>query len=365
MSETMQKMTRLKDVAVSANVSNTTASLILNGKGKRFPKDTQSRVQKLAKKMGWEPNLLSNSILSGKTQTIGVLVGPVDSYYNDVLTGMHRAIAERDYLPITIWENVINDDYSKNDNGLAQIKRLIGRRVDGMILRPVVAISYESHFNELMSRQLPVVVIDHMFDDSHKADSVGSDEDQGMELALDHLAGLGHRKIAYLDDVSLAGIDFSIDRRRAFEYAAKERGCEYEIYDVNLLDCSGKDKYGKETLLANVHAKEVVVKMLKGEFGATAVVCSSDYCAKLVYGVAKDEQISIPEDISVVGCAGLDFTSEMDPPLTTIKQDGEQIGRKTAELLIEKIKCELAGRSKQSVKVGCELLVRQSTAKMC
>ena len=365
MSETMQKMTRLKDVAVSANVSNTTASLILNGKGKRFPKDTQSRVQKLAKKMGWEPNLLSNSILSGKTQTIGVLVGPVDSYYNDVLTGMHRAIAERDYLPITIWENVVNDDYSKNDNGLAQIKRLIGRRVDGMILRPVVAISYESHFNELMSRQLPVVVIDHMFDDSHKADSVGSDEDQGMELALDHLSGLGHRKIAYLDDVSLSGMDFSVDRRRAFERAAKECGCEYEIYDVNLLDCSGKDKYGKETLLTNVHAKEVVVKMLKGEFGATAVVCSSDYCAKLVYGVAKDEQISIPEDISVVGCAGLDFTSEMDPPLTTIKQDGEQIGRKTAELLIEKIEGELSGRSKQSVKVGCELLVRQSTAKMC
>ena len=105
--------------------------------------------------------------------------------------------------------------------------------------------------------------------------------------------------------------------------------------------------------------------MFKGEFGPTAVVCSTDYCARLVYGVAKDEQISIPGDISVVGCAGLDFTSEMEPPLTTIKQDGEQIGRKTAELLIEKIKCELAGRSKQSVKVGCELLVRQSTAKMC
>lgn len=87
---------RLKDVAKAANVSLAAASRILRGDRERFGEDTCRRVLEASRQLGWRRNLLVSGMQTGRTQTIGVMIPPYDSFWVSVLSGIHDALAERD-----------------------------------------------------------------------------------------------------------------------------------------------------------------------------------------------------------------------------------------------------------------------------
>jgi len=91
-----KSMPQLKDIAREASVSMTTASIILRNGNGRFTQETRQRVLEAAEKLGWRQNLLVQSIQTGKTRTIGVLIPPFDSYWASVLTGVHQALMDAD-----------------------------------------------------------------------------------------------------------------------------------------------------------------------------------------------------------------------------------------------------------------------------
>ena len=93
---------RLKDVAAAAHVSLSAASRILRGEQDRFGAETCRRVLDVAQRLGWRRNLLVNGMQTGRTHTIGVMIPPFDSFWVDVLAGIHMTLAAADYLPITI-----------------------------------------------------------------------------------------------------------------------------------------------------------------------------------------------------------------------------------------------------------------------
>src|SRR3972149_3631280 len=94
---------RLKDVAEAANVPLAAASRILGGAMERFGEETCRRVLEASKQLGWRRNLLVNGMQTGRTQTVGVMIPPYDSFWVSVLSGIHEAFAASDYLPITVW----------------------------------------------------------------------------------------------------------------------------------------------------------------------------------------------------------------------------------------------------------------------
>ena len=94
---------RLKDVAKAATVSLAAASRILRGDRERFGDETCRRVLEASRQLGWRRNLLVNGMQTGRTQTIGVMIPPFDSFWVDVLAGIHMVLAQADYLPITVW----------------------------------------------------------------------------------------------------------------------------------------------------------------------------------------------------------------------------------------------------------------------
>src|SRR4029079_3903219 len=94
---------RLKDVAEKANVSLSAASRILRGERQRFGTETCDRVLEAARQLGWRRNLLVNGMQTGRTRTVGVMIPPFDSFWVDVLAGIHLVLASADYLPITVW----------------------------------------------------------------------------------------------------------------------------------------------------------------------------------------------------------------------------------------------------------------------
>jgi LacI family transcriptional regulator len=339
---------RLKDVAKAANVSLAAASRILRGDRERFGEETCRRVIEASRQLGWRRNLLVNGMQTGRTQTIGVMIPPYDSFWVSVLSGIHDFLAASDYLPITIWIGSLGDmpHFEKDEaEGLRQINRLLDRRVDGLIMWPTFSVAYYHHFPEFTERRVPVAVIDHY---STVADSVETDEEQATAVVADHLLGLGHRRIACLSSRETPSQTWAVKRRGSFEEAVR-RNHDATVKSWRL------NEQGSNGL-------QVARELLTDELRPTAVFAASDHEADFVYEAAARLEMKIPRDLSVVGFADLDFAAMMDPPLTTMRQKPHEIGRLAAKLIIDRIDGIMPNDEPTTIKVSADLIVRESTA---
>lgn len=341
-------MPHLKDIATEASVSMTTASIILrNGKG-RFANETRQRVLDIAKKLGWRQNLLVQSIQTGKTRTIGILIPPFDSHWTNILTGIHQVLMDADYMPITLWKGD-GVRFADEGQGLEQIHKLVDRRVEGLVVWPDFASAYEEYFRELVSRGIPVVVVDHEMEDHRIADSVQTDEELGGRLVAEHLLGLGHTNIACITEFEKAARSWQLRRQRYFEFALQTLapGVRYRSWHMAEGD---RD------------AIRIAKEVLQTKDSPTAIYADTDHVANDVYSAAADLGLTIPDDISVVGFSGLGFTEQMRPPLTTVKQNSVEVGKCAGRAIVQRIDKEVTGPV-STIRVGCELIVRNSTAK--
>jgi LacI family transcriptional regulator len=341
---------RLKDVAKAANVSLAAASRILRGDRDRFGEETCRRVLEASRQLGWRRNLLVNGMQTGRTQTIGVMIPPFDSFWVSVLSGIHDVLSDFDYLPITIWIGSLRDmpHFEKDeDEGLKQINRLLDRRVDGLIMWPTFSVAYYHHFPEFVERRVPVAVIDHH---SSVADSVETDEEEATSTVAKHLIDLGHRRIACLSSRETASQTWAVKRRSSFEEAVR-RVVNTHVKSWHL------NEHG-------TNGPQVARELLKDDVRPTAVFAVSDHEAAIVYQAAADLGMKIPDDLSVIGFADLDFAATMNPPLTTMRQNPLEIGRRAAKLIIERIETSSTeGDSPTTIKVAADLVIRSSTAK--
>jgi LacI family transcriptional regulator len=342
---------RLKDVAAEAQVSLSAASRILRGDRARFGDETCDRVLEAARKLGWRRNLLVSGIQTGRTKMIGVMIPPYDSFWVDVLAGIHMVLASADYLPITVWIGdcqQIPHFEQDEDDGLKQINRLLDRRVDGLILWPSFAVAYYEHYRELIEQRVPVVVIDHEYSDEQIADSIETDEQQSARAVAEHLLALGHRRIACLSSRETAWQAWAVRRRQCFEQAIEELGGErVASYRLNAAGSNGL---------------EVAREILRAQPRPTAVFAVTDHEALFVYEAAAELGLRIPDELSVMGFADLDFAAALRPPLTTMRQRPREIGRRAAELILERLDGTLRDATPTTICVGADLIVRKSTA---
>jgi LacI family transcriptional regulator len=340
---------RLKDVAKAANVSLAAASRILRGDRERFGEETCRRVLEASRQLGWRRNLLVSGMQTGRTQTIGVMIPPYDSFWVSVLSGIHDTLGASDYLPITVWIGSLGDmpHFEKDEaEGLRQINRLLDRRVDGLIMWPAFSLAYYHHFPEFVERRVPVAVIDHY---STVADSVETDEVQATAVVADHLLSLGHRRIACLSSRETPTQTWAVRRRTSFEEAVR-RNPEATIksWRLNPQGTNGRD---------------VARDLLTDDLRPTAVFAASDHEAAFIHDAAVELGMRIPNDLSIVGFADLDFAATMDPPLTTMRQKPHEIGRLAAKLIMDRIDGIVPDDNEPTtIKVAAELIVRSSTA---
>lgn len=342
---------RLKDVAEAASVSIGAASRILRGESDRFGAETCQRVLDVARELGWRRNLLVNGIQTGRTKTVGVMVPPFDSFWVDVLAAIHIVLEASDYLPITVWVGDCRSipDFNKNDDpGLKQISQLLDRRVDGLILWPSFAVAYYEHYRELIERKVPVVVVDHKFSEEQIADSIETDEERCTQTVAEYLLSLGHKHISCLSSRETDWQAWAVRRRRAFESAiGKHADVQVNSWRLN--------QWGTDGL-------STAEKILTQTPRPTAVFAVTDHEALYIYEAAEKLGISIPDDLSVIGFADLDFAASLHPPLTTLRQRPKDIGRHAAQLIIDRLASDVVDTSPTTIRVGGELIVRQSSA---
>lgn len=342
---------RLKDVAAAANVSLSAASRILRGERDRFGAETCQRVLDEAQRLGWRRNLLVNGIQTGRTKTVGVMIPPYDSFWVDVLSGIHIVLATADYLPITVWVGDCQEmpHFEEGDSqGMGQISRLLDRRVDGLILWPSFAVAYYDHFRELVERRVPVVVIDHEFSKEQIADSIETDEQRSTLAVTEHLVSLGHKHVACFSSRETAWQAWAVRRRVSFEAAVAESN-DIEVSSFRL------NQWGTNGL-------EVALEILSQEPRPTAVFSVTDHEALYIYEAAAELGLRIPEDLSVVGFADLDFAATLRPPLTTMRQQPKEIGRRSAQMILDRLDGDFGDSTPTTIRVSAELIVRGSTA---
>ena len=343
----MRKKTQasLKQIAEATNLSITTVSRVLRGQGEISEK-TRKKVLKIAQELNYRPNLLIQGIQTGRTGNIGVMVPPFDSYWTEVLKGIHDQLIQAEYAPITLWDDSEAVGTDKEAFMLKQMHRLIDRRVDGVILWPKVSEVFGAHLDELESRKLPVVTIDHELSFS---DSVTTDEKLGAALVAEHLYTLGHRRIGHL--AGEPHWTWAKLRRQYFEESLAN------FPGTQCLTVIGSDN--PEDIPAAAKA------LLSLTPRPTAIFACSDWVAFEIYNMAIEMGIRIPEDLSVVGCSDTHKLPQLiTPPLTTIRQHAREIGLTAATLVIERLSPETAAKPQKHINITCELTVRGSTRRV-
>ena len=334
----------LKEIAKETSLSIATVSRVLRKQGE-ISVATRRRVLEAANRMRYRPNMLVQGIQTGRTKTVGVVVPPYDSHWTNVLYGIHDELAACNHVYINAWCQHLQEEGSYGPLLLEQLHRLIDRRVDGIILWAHLAPLYSEHVEELEVRNLPVVTIDH---ELPFADSVTSDEELGARLVASHLLGLGHRHIAHLAWEN--SYRWAHLRRECFERAVVRSG---GLPCLTVEACSYEDVPAATKQLLSAHPRP------------TAIFACSDRVAELVYETAGSMGLRIPEDLSVVGFADLEFASYLRPGLTTVRQNGRLIGETAARLLVDRSGGEMKGAAPEHVRVKCEFVERGSTASPC
>nr|WP_315244210.1 LacI family DNA-binding transcriptional regulator [uncultured Albidiferax sp.] len=329
----------LNEIATAAGVSTMTASRAMNHQP-GVSRSTRDAILKLANDMGYVANRSAQKLSGGRSRVIGLLAAEMDSAFTSALvSGAVRAVAAAGN-EVLIY-SLVDRAQRPNDNVL----QLLQQFTDGVI----AILPYQFGFVESLSAaQVPVVTIDQHTTVSSIAafPSIASDSYGGARSAMQHLAELGHRRIAFITGDER--MQSARDRHRAYDDAVAILGLER---DPALVLPGDYSLHGGRTAAQQLLALPV---------RPTAVFAANDLSALGAMAVLQTAGLRVPQDISVVGFDDLEAASLVHPALTTVRQPIADMGRAAANTLLALI----AGLdvATQQVSLPTELVVRASTA---
>ena len=310
-------MVSLKDVANLCHVSIATASKALNDHDDVSEK-TKELVRKTAKEVGYFPNAAAQSMKTKRTYNIGVLYqdeansGLMHEYFAHILESFKETISLKGYDLTFI--NSKSHDYKD----MTYLEHSMYRNFDGVM---IACIDFHNpEVIELVNSDIPVVTIDHTF---NNATAVVSDNADGMKQLLEYILEMGHKKIAYIH-----GLDSAVTRQRVGMFNRMMDKHKINIPDAYIKECPYLDSDAANTL-----TKE----LLDLDDQPTCIMYPDDFSALGGVAAIRNRGLMIPDDISVVGYDGLSISKAMVPTLTTLAQDVEKIGQEAGLRLIEEI----------------------------
>jgi LacI family transcriptional regulator len=331
--------TTIKQIADAAGVHPSTVSRALDPKKRHLvAEDVARRISSQAEALGYQPNRLAANLRLGRSDLIGVLLPDIaNPVFAPILGGITETLSTEGYAPI------VADAGNAPSQQISFVETLLSQRVDGLILATV------SQDDELVGfcirRGLPVILVNRS-EARDRVSSVVSDDDLGMRLAVDHLVGLGHRRIAHV--AGPLSTSTGTLRRDGFERAMSTHGLRGIVREST--------GYTRE---AGARAAAV---LLDAGSRVKAIVAANDLLALGVLDVLKERGLRCPADISLVGHNDMPLMDVVSPPLTTVRIEHREMGRTAARMLVDAIKSGSA--EIRHVVLRPELIVRGSTARM-
>lgn len=346
-------MVTMNDIAVETGVSRATVSFVLNGRHEdlRITAETQQKVLSAASRLGYHRNALADAVRSKQNKMLGFLVNhPEHDAVAHILAG---ALDEADKAGYTIKILRLHDDQLDKEI----IERCLSLRLAGVL---VLYLNREmlDYLNGEMSKHGVAVAVADSSNSLPYGVRVDTDTDQAMDVAVGHLADLGHRRIAFFSTSyspeAQAGqpltVNFAAPREAAFLRAMKARGLEVPQGFIT------DSHFRHEDVAAALE------RLLEHPDGPpTAAIGVTDGEAMHVVHAALKLGVAVPEEFSVVGYGGLGIGQYCAVPLTAVAQPFYGLGRVSTRHLLERIASKSMDAPHEEL-LPAQLLLRESTA---
>lgn len=309
-------MVSLRDIAKECGVSPSSVSKALNGH-KDISELKRKKIIAVANAMGYMPNAAARSLKTNRTYNLGVLFtdktqsGLTHEYFSNILESFKVEAEKHGYVITFISPNI-------GGKTMSYYEHCRYRGYDGIMIASVDFKSAE--VIQLIEGNIPVVTIDHLFNDRT---AILSDNVDGMKQLIQYVYECGHKKIAFIH-----GEDTSVTQKRLASFYKTCEELRLEIPDEYVLEAIYHDP--KTTALKT---KE----LLNLNIPPTCIIFPDDFSSIGGMNVIKNSGLRIPEDISVVGYDGIYLSTVLDPALTTLKQNTSELGSMAALQLIELI----------------------------
>jgi len=329
----------IKNVARVANVSITTVSRVSNG-SKGVSAKTRRRVLNAIKELGYSPSAMASGLKTRLSKSIGIAVpDTIGDFYGEVINGIESVAAKNGYnLVISLNHRIVKEEMSA-------VNFFKVKKVDGAIL--VTTSGDDDYIRSLIEEGYNIILLDR---DPHslKVDTVKIDNFRGGYIATEYLLNLGHSTILFIQGVPY--IDSSKERFNGYKRALKDN----------------KIKFNPDFILSGdflVDSGYLSVKKYLEEHGLnfTAIFASNDQMAIGAIKALKDKDITVPDEVSVVGFDNSYISPYVIPSLTTIKQRREEMGKIATELLLDRIAYQnKKERTPRQIIIPVELIERES-----
>lgn len=333
----------IRDVAQAAGVSPMTVSKVLHGRGEnvRVSEATAQHIRQIAEDLNYQPNNLARSLRMQRTQNVGIVfeqwrpISSATQFFALLFDGVTSVAFDRGYS-VSICPRL---------NNIASGEGVSDGRFDGLIW---CKFSKNTLTERAVQRsRIPVVMLHASPGRNPIPDTnyIVCDNEHGMELAIDHLWKLGHRRIGFVVEFGNLGGDETEERVAGFRNALTRRGALVTASDL---------------LIWNESCDELP-RWFDTDPPQTALIFRSELQALNALAKAREADIKVPDQLSIVGFDSTAACEASLPRLTSIYQPIEEMASKAAELLFDIL--DGRGRDAQHYTYACGFDTRDSTAR--
>ncbi|WP_232806761.1 LacI family DNA-binding transcriptional regulator [Geodermatophilus chilensis] len=325
----------MSDVAARAGVSHQTVSRVINGHRNVAP-HTRERVERAIRELGYRPNSAARALVTGSTRTLGFVTVNINQYGpGQTLVGLERAARAAGYsLSVTVLDEATAE--AMRD----AVDRFMAQSVDAVL----ALATYDDAVEALHQVHTPLPLVTVQSGGALEAPAVGVDQVAGARLATRHLLDLGHRTVHHV--TGPADSKEARDRDEGWRAELTAAGAPVPV-------CL----HGDWTPPSGYEAGRRLAARKRAGEDITAVFVANDQMALGLLAALHEEGLEAPWDVSVVGFDDLPEAPYLTPPLTTVRQDFAELGRRAVELVLAR----LAGRELHLQPVPPVLLARASS----
>jgi LacI family transcriptional regulator len=308
------KRITIHDIALELNITFSTVARALNNHP-AISDATKKAVKETAERLGYRQNKLASSLRSGKTHVIGVIVPSLHvSFFSSVVHGIERIMNDNGYS-ILLYQT--NESFDQEKKG---IETFLNSRVDGIIASITTETKDFDHYKEIKKRNIPLIFFDRTAEEV-VAPSVTIDDYKGGFIATEHLIKQGYKNILHITAVQ----DISIFKHRLEGYLDALKTYHLPVNEDLIIKGNFSLEFGR-SVIKNLKSRNVTFD---------AVFALEDFTAMGVMQELKAENISVPEDVGVIGFANESFGELVSPQLSTIDQQTIKMGEEAGKLFLK------------------------------
>jgi len=330
----------ITDIAKKLGISASTVSRALSDHPD-IKDETKKKVQQLADEFYYKPNSIAQSLKNNRTTIIGVIVPEIKhDFFSSAISGIEEVAYHAGYTIIVCQSN---ENYERE---VVNTNSLIHQRVAGIVASISQNTINGDHFRTVVARGIPLVFFDRACSDVDVSKVIIDDAKSAFD-AVSHLIAKGYKRIAHFTGPK----DLEICKLRLKGYTEALSNSNIPLREY-LICYSG---------LHEVDGYNSMDRLLKENILPDAIFAVNDPVAIGAFQRIKEAGLKIPGDIGIVGFSNNKITALVDPPLTTVNQPSFEMGKKSAELLIEMIESDNKSFKPKTLVLETELVIRSST----